>query len=501
MIKLLHFFSAAVLTQIVLMLSQLVLLPLQIREWGQAATANWYSAIAIATLTYVVDCGLRTAGHSELLAHFRGGQTPDEAGNHFRQVWSWIRLLIAAITVMLIAGDALYSVTVAHLEYPLWKGALTAAYSLETLLIIRIGYLDSLGFYRGAEVSYFIFAALRLAIGVAALSILHVGASGLAWLFLGTSIAALAFQGYWLCRRLQALKLFAVFPSKLSLKVMALAGSTVAEPVANWVRLSLPVLVISTIASPAAVTTYVALRAAFGAGRTTIQQLARVASVEYLRFRDQGRVSEAGSLILFFILLAGVLGTSAGVLVAADNLRLLGLWLTRVDRALFQEIVIAFAASAPFYAYQIPLSVMFRAGELAWVARRHYFYCLYATVFAAAGFQMRTLGFYLLLLVISEVALSISFMSGARGGAFPEGSSRGGLIACLSGSTITLLLWIAVRCLPFPLFVSVSFAAIAGTIVVIIGCVGVLGVADYFANADVVKVVSRLVRKIAPASA
>ncbi len=500
MTKLLHFFSVAVLTQVVLMLSQLVLLPLQIKQWGQGATANWYSAIAIATLTYVVDCGLRTAGHAELLAYFKGGSAQNEE-NHFRQVWSWIRLLVAAITVLLIGADACYSAMVTHLEYPLWKGALTAAYSLETLLIIRIGYLDSLGFYRGAEVSYFLFAALRLVLSIPALAVFHATASGLAWLFLSTSAAALTFQGRWLCRRVDALKMFARFPQTLSLKVLGLAGSTVAEPVANWVRLSLPVLVISSVASPAAVTTYVALRAAFGAGRTTIQQMARVASVEYLRFRAEGRVREAESLLLFFVLLAGGLGTAAAVSVTGDNLRLLGLWLTKVDRRLFQEIVMAFAASAPFYAYQIPLSLMFRGGELSWVARRHYLYCLYAGIFAAAALQFKSLALYLLLLAGSEIALAFSFMMGGRSSVFPRESVVRGVTACVSGSAITVLLWATVRWAPLPLFQNVSLVAFAGTTVVIIGCVGVLGAIDYCGNPEVVRVISRLARKSAPASA
>ena len=82
-----------------------------------------------------------------------------------------------------------------------------------------------------------------------------------------------------------------------------------AEPVANWARLSLPVLVIASIAPDTAVTTYVALRAIYGAARTTVQQVARVASVEVLRLLGQRRMAPAESLLSLFLLFAGLIGT------------------------------------------------------------------------------------------------------------------------------------------------------------------------------------------------
>src|SRR5207248_5253452 len=163
-----------------------------------------------------------------------------------------------------------------------WRVALTLAYAIETLLIIRIVYLDTLGLYRGAEASYFMFAGLRLALAVPALLVLRLEANGLAWLFLATSVFALALQGWLVCREVRVLGIFAALPRRLSVRVLAVARYTLAEPCASWVRLSLPVLVIAAIAPAASVTTYVALRATFGAARATIQHLARFTSVEYL---------------------------------------------------------------------------------------------------------------------------------------------------------------------------------------------------------------------------
>ena len=57
------------LTQGVLLLNQVVLLPIQIRIWGHIATAHWYTMLAIATIVSVSDCGLRTAGHAELIRY------------------------------------------------------------------------------------------------------------------------------------------------------------------------------------------------------------------------------------------------------------------------------------------------------------------------------------------------------------------------------------------------------------------------------------------------
>ena len=57
------------LTQGVLLLNQVVLLPIQIRIWGHLSTAHWYAMLAIATIVSVADCGLRTAGHAELIRY------------------------------------------------------------------------------------------------------------------------------------------------------------------------------------------------------------------------------------------------------------------------------------------------------------------------------------------------------------------------------------------------------------------------------------------------
>jgi hypothetical protein len=436
--RLIHFFSLAVMTQLTLMLSQLILLPIQVRLWGQSATAFWYSALALAAITFVVDCGLRTAGHAELMkAHAEPATSLAEA-NQFRQIWSWIRILIFAVTAALIGCDFLYALFMrsAHSSagYPIWRACLIIACALETILVVRITYLDSLGKYRDAEASYFSMAVLRLTLSIPALLILHWSAAGLTAIYLASAAVALFVQGQWLCNSTPLLQLTDKFP-KLSWRVLALARFTVAEPLANWTRLSLPVLIIGQIASPMAVTTYVALRAVFGAARSTIQQLARVASVEVLRSRSAGEAKRAESLLTLFVVVAVFFGSSVGSIVVVDNMRILGLWLKRFDRRLFQEIALAFSLTAPLFSYQIPMNLMFRMGQLARVASRHYGFVACSLIFAFASLLVRSLPVYLALLVTAETLLSVGFFE----------SARASLRVAAAGSLTVCVLWFAAR--------------------------------------------------------
>jgi len=431
------------MTQLTLMLSQLILLPIQIRQWGQADTALWNSALAIATLTYFVDGGLRTAGHSELIkANADPSSFPVER-LQFQRIWSWIRILILAVTALLISADFLRERFWSLSPYPAWHGVLILACSAETVLTIRITYLDSLGSYRSAEASYFCFAALRLGLSIPALLIFHCKAPGLAIIYLFTALVALLAQGLWLCRTKPLLRLNEKVVS-LSWRSLALARYTVAEPIANWTRLSLPVLVISQIASPMAVNTYVALRAVFGAARTTIQQLARVASVEVLKARTQGQPKRAETLLTLFVTLAICLGSSLSFLVVIDNLRILGLYIKHFDRPLFQQVALAFSLTAPFFSYQIPMNLMFRTGELAWVARRHYGFIAYALLFGAISLLLKSLPVYLALLVAAEMLLSITFFAPGSAKTILSASQSGTAAIRLAASTsvVICLLWL-----------------------------------------------------------
>lgn len=488
MSRLLQFFSVAVLTQIVLMLSQVVLLPIQVRLWGHAATATWYSAIAVAMLTSVVDCGLRTAGHAELLEHVSERKENSFAADSFRQVWAWIRLLVLGITLLLVAGSAVASAALQSSPYPLWKAALAFAYACETILIIRIGYLDSLGYYRGAETSYLFFAALRLGLCLPALLVFRLEANGLAWLFLGTSVIAVAVQGNTLCRKIPALALTGPLPHRLSVRALAVVRHTVAEPGTNWVRLSLPVLVIAAIASPAMVTTYVALRAAFGAARATIQQLARVASVEYLRLHSAGRELRARTALALSVIGASLFGSAVASLIVADNLRILGIWLKSFDRASFQLLCLPFALAAPFFAYQIIYALLFRTGELAFAARRHWAYIVYSSTAAVIAIKVFSIPLYILLLVLSEIAIAATFLLSSQKTRRAEADAgRRGFYAACFGSVLVALLWWAVRSDTGNIFTGVAPGTLILTASILAVFLAVLFAFAYYTNLDLLK--------------
>jgi hypothetical protein len=440
-----QFFSFAAMTQVILLLNQVVLLPMQIRLWGNSETALWYGAIALATVTTVADCGLRTAGHVELLRLVRTNH-PD-ARAEFLQVWAWIRLLILLVTTALLVAGLAYGALHEMGTWQLGRVLLTLAYAFEALLIIRIVYLDSLGEYSSAESSYFIFAAIRLVLAVPALLFFRVQPVGLCWIFLGTSVLGLALQG-WLCNIPSELRIFGGFPRRLSFGTCSLVRYTMAEPIANWARLSLPVLVIASIAPDTAVTTYVALRAIYGSARTTIQQVARVASVEVLRLLGQRRRAPAEYLLSLFLLFAGLIGTALAGAVVLDNMRLLSLWLKHFDRLLFQNINLSFALSSPFYCYQIIVALSFRVGQLALTARRQYAYLLYSALIAASTGIIKSLDVYLALLVVAEILLSISFLMRQNIGGHAShktNAGRRGLAGSFAGAALVFAMWITVR--------------------------------------------------------
>lgn len=451
--RLFRFFSFAVLTQLVLLLNQVLLLPIQLRIWGTVATASWYAAIAMATITTFADLGLRTAGHVSLIRYVIDRDVLE--GQNIKQVWAWIRIMVCAITFIVVGWSLLEAGSGSF-----WKSALTIAYAVETLLIIRIVFLDSLGEYSSAESTYFVFALLRLSVALPALLLFRFQPQGLAWIFLLTSVFGITLQGR-LCKRLGVLHLLEPFPRRLSFTTLATARYTMADPLSSWLRISLPVLVIASISTPAAVTIFVALRAVFSASRTTILQLARVASVEYLRLIASRQAKKARVVLTVFVQCAGFLGVAIGGFVIVDNLRILGLWLKNVDGTIFHMVAASFAFSGAFYAYQIFVSLMFRVGDLAEVASRQYAFVLYSSMFAAVSMVLRSLTVYLWLIVVSEALLAASFMLRRRTRTTSDYRIAGqrGMLASAAGVVILIGLWLTVHRDRQNLFITLSFAS------------------------------------------
>ncbi len=172
------------MTQVVLLLNQVLLLPVQIRVWGTDTTAYWISVMAVANLTSIADFGLRAAGHAELIRHTNDPED-HKSRNEFAQLWAWIRILITATTVVLLIGDFVYHHVYRGQPFALWREALIVGVALEVLLSVRIQYLDSQGYYREAEAGYLVLAAMRLFLALGALLIFKekAGLQVLGWIW------------------------------------------------------------------------------------------------------------------------------------------------------------------------------------------------------------------------------------------------------------------------------------------------------------------------------
>jgi hypothetical protein len=458
--KFFQFFSLTILTQGVLLLNQIVLLPIQIRIWGHGITAHWYATLALATVTTVADLGLRTAGHAELI---RYAHNPDDkqAKTEFQHLWGWIRILICVATIAVIALDLLYNCLYAKTTYPFSRAALIIGVALETLLCVRIMYLDSLEFYREAEGGYLLLAATRFCLTIGALIFFHSPPDTLAWIWCFCGIFAIAHQSK-LCRRVGLLRLLEPMPPRLSLRTLAIALHTMADPASNWVRNSVPVLVLSAVAQPLAVITYVALRSVFGAVRQTIQQLSRYASVQYLSLRQSHKTSLAEVQLTLCVLFAAFFASVLTCIVIADNFRLASFWLVRSDGTLYQAFAITFGIASPFHVYQIVQGLMRRCGKVHEIARRQYLYIISLVIFAAITLLTKSVLLWLVLILVADVMISFSFMlrtAGMRTSAGVRGS-----LAALASAFLIAGLWLLVRFEPLDFLHRSTTSAITCTL-------------------------------------
>jgi hypothetical protein len=458
--KFFQFFSLTILTQGVLLLNQIALLPIQIRIWGQAGTAYWCATFALANIISVADLGLRTAGHLELV-RYAHNPADQQAKTAFQHLWAWIRILICVATIALMALDLLYNCLYAKTSYPLWRAALTIGVAIETILCARIMYLDSLELYREAEAGYLFLAAARFCLAIGALIFFHSPPETLAWIWCFAGVVAIAHQSK-LCRRIGLLRLFEPIPPGLSLRTLMIALHTMADPASNWVRNSVPVLVLSAIAQPVAVTTYVALRSVFGAARQTIQQLSRYGSVQYLSLRQSHKMSVAEVQLTLCVLFTAFFASVLTCIVIADNFRIASFWLVTSDGTLYQTIAITFGLASPFYVYQIVQGLMRRCGKVHEIARRQYLYIISLVIFAAITLLTKSVLVWLVLILVAEVMISFSFMLRTAG--TPTSAGVRGSLAALASAFLSAGLWLLVRFEPLDFLHRSTTSAIACTL-------------------------------------
>lgn len=476
-----QFASLAAMTQGVLLLNQVVLLPIQIRVWGTQGAAEWISIMAVAAVTSIADFGLRAAGHAELIRH---ANDPDdhEAREEFAQLWAWIRILITATTSLLLVGDFLYHHLYLGAPYPVWRTALVLGIALEVLLGVRIGYLDSQGYYRESEAGYLTLAGARLFLALGALLIFHAQPFVLAWIWFFTGVYAIVQQGR-LCNKIGRLRLLEPIPSRFSPRTLATIRHTMADPCSSWVRINGPVVVLTAMgAPPYAIVIYAALRAVFGMARTTILQISRFASVEYVSLRQARQFELAEMHLTLMVLLAAFFASVAAAFVVADNGRLATLWLklNGTDFPVYELIALTFGLGNAFYAYQIAAGVCRRTGEVAEIAHRQYFYIACAAVFAVVGLVTKSLVLFLLLMLLADVLIALSFMLGSVSTATLRQTSAGwrGAVASGVSSVLVLVMWMIIHFEKFNFLLGYTPPDILGTIAFFLLWVLLIGFVD-----------------------
>ena len=448
------------LTQVVLLLNQVVLLPIQIRIWGHVSTAHWYTMLAIATILSVSDCGLRTAGHAELI-RYAHNPADQQAKTDFQHLWAWIRILICVAAVALIGLDLSYNCLYTKTPYSLWRAGLVLGVAFETILYVRLMYLDSLELYRQAEANYLLMPAARLCVAIAALTFFHAPPDVLAWIWCLSGLFGIAHQST-LCRRIGLLRLFEPIPSGLSFRTLRIARYTMADPASSWMRANVPVLVLSAIAQPVAVTIYVALRAVFGTARQVILQLSRYTSVQYVWLKQSHQAALAETQFTLCVLFAAFFASLITGVVVADNFRLASFWLVGSDPTLYWQIAITFGLASPLYAYQIMQALMLRHGRVHEIAKRQYLYIISLIIFAAVALLIKSVLLWLILILIAEVTISLLFM--LRTSNTTTSAGVRGSVAALASAVLGVSLWLFVRYQPFDFLQQSSTAAYACTL-------------------------------------
>ena len=452
--NLLRFLSLTTATQVCLLVNQLVLLPLQLRVWGHEDTSRWFLAIAIANLTTIADLGLRNAGHAQLVSSVRTGDAASRL--EFCNIWALTRALVAGLTATFVGCLLLRSVW-SGTAFSLWVCAVTVSVGLDTIIIIRGMWLDTLGYFNRVEALFLGMVASRFLLQIIALASFRAPPAIMGWIMLLTAAGGAMAQARLLPEPLSLSFLAGGFRD-LRLRSLSMVRLTIAEPASSWVRMSLPVVVFSAISPPFLVTTYVAMRAIFGVARQVINQIARYASVGIARHGDIN-LAAAQRLAVRAILLSTALAVAVSCVTIADNGRLLGTWLNGGDPQLERMIALSFAVGAIAYGYQIAAGVLMRSGDLARVAKRQYAYLLAAGSAAIFARFTSSISVYLLLLAIQELLIAglFIFTLGVR-------VSRIAIMVFIAALGLVGLMWIAATLNLGGLFDVLSASAIASSL-------------------------------------
>ena len=396
-----RFLSLTTAGQVCLVVNQIVLLPLQLRVWGHDVTAQWFVVIAIANLVTISDLGFRIAGHSHLLSSVRSANHEDVIA--FRQIWALTRALIVSLTVIILCYRLVLGTASAILVC-----SITVSLALDTLITVRGIWFDTLGYFNEVEGNYLAMAASRILLSIIGLVVFRASPVALGLVMLATSIGGIVGQTY-LLREPNSLAFLAGGLRDVRWRLLGMVRFVVSDPVTNWVRVSLPVVVFAAFAPPTFITTYVAIRAIFGLVRNGVVQISRYAAVQYVLRIDAGKAN-ADNMAARAILATTATSVAVASAAIADNGRLLHLWLGGEVHASF--IVLSFAFGAIVCGYQIISGILVRSGDVAGFAKRQYVYLLTSAGAAVAvRFVPNPVNVYLALLALQEIIIAGMFVT------------------------------------------------------------------------------------------
>jgi hypothetical protein len=469
--RLLQFISLTTATQFCLLINQVVLLPLQVRVWGHDVTALWFFIVATANLAGMADLGLRNTAHAALLRSVRAGDPV--AASDFRQSWALTRVLFAILTFGLVVAQIVICARL-DIAISLWIEVVTIAIAIDTLVIVRGIWLDTLGHFNTVEAVFLGMVAMRVLLSAAVLAAFDAGPQTLGWIMLGTAGAAAVTQS-WMVRTPVSLSFLAGGFLDLRWKSLQVIPLVVAEPATIWVRLSLPVIVLSVVSSPLFVTTYVAFRAIFSFARQIVGQFARYSSVRYVE-RADGDAHYAQRLVTRSILASMAISAAISSVTIADRGRLMKLWLVDNDAHAASVIALSFSFAIIACSYQVIAGVLYRSGDVAGVAKRQYVFLAVGAGAAAIGLAKASPNLYVMATALPDVVAAALFAPAL--GRRPLGAS---IVAFVCTVLLMSLFWLVAQSDPRGLFslvtpfaIGASFAlALATTVVVIVCCVAI----------------------------
>ena len=357
------------------------------------------------------------------------------------------------------------------------RGAVRVA-GLDTLTMVRGVWFDTLGHFNKIEALYLGMMASRVTLSLIALTVFRASPAALGYIMLATSTGWMVAQAL-LLRAPALLAFLAGSRRDLRWRSLEMVWSVISEPAANWIRISLPVVVFAVFAPPAFITTYVALRAVFASARQVIGQLARYTSVQYVQRLTHGKAT-ADHAALRAIFACTVIGVAVSSAVIADQGRLLRFWLGARNVQAEALVTASFVIGAIAFGYQVVAGILIRSGDVMGVAKRQYVYlgvCAAGALFAVAA--VRSTSIYLALLAAQELVIAALFIT-ALGRHVQRGSIAAVAVACGALS----LLWTVADLDPAHAFSTTSFGAMSGSIVAAMLTTGL--VAATFILADLV---------------